>query len=369
MNRVLRRPMFRIGGSAGTGITSGLDKPKRGLVDGPGKYSQDDLEDRAQKTTTQDFTKEDIERALGEVSAVNKEKVKRLLFPASGGLRPGSLPGFLTSFGLNLASATPTGSGFSGLLATGAKAAQQPFQTFQAAKLARADDEAKFKQDVFLDSLQASRDYRETLAEAKGKGTKTFEKDRAASAVSKIFDTKIADLNAKIDQLDQDDPNYQDKLDGFNSQKQILEDKKLDNLKAIYLSQKTQDEFIRQVILGLLKNLELEEVAEYFPNFEQIMGPGFKMPEQKADGGRIGYRKGTPMMESIVEQEKEQGEVQDLSYTELRSRLPNEISNEIVMLLANSKQALLDFANIQTTQDIQAFNQQYDVNLTLPQGA
>ena len=30
--------MFRIGGSAGTGITSGLDKPKRGLVDEPGKY-------------------------------------------------------------------------------------------------------------------------------------------------------------------------------------------------------------------------------------------------------------------------------------------------------------------------------------------
>ena len=28
MNRVLKRPMFRIGGSAGTGITSGLDTPK-----------------------------------------------------------------------------------------------------------------------------------------------------------------------------------------------------------------------------------------------------------------------------------------------------------------------------------------------------
>ena len=107
MNRILRRPMFRIGGSAGTGITSGLNTPKRGLVDGPGKYSQDQ-QDRAQKTTTQDFTKEDIERALGEVSAVNREKVKRLLFPASGGLRPGSLPGFLTSFGLNLASVSYT---------------------------------------------------------------------------------------------------------------------------------------------------------------------------------------------------------------------------------------------------------------------
>ena len=28
MNITLKRPMFRIGGSAGTGITSGLDKPR-----------------------------------------------------------------------------------------------------------------------------------------------------------------------------------------------------------------------------------------------------------------------------------------------------------------------------------------------------
>jgi hypothetical protein len=61
--------------------------------------------------------------------------------------------------------------------------------------------------------------------------------------------------------------------------------------------------------------------------------------------------------------------VQDLSYSELRARLPKDIDNEIVLLLANSKQALLDFANIKTPQDIASFNQQYDVNLTLPQGA
>ena len=36
MNRTLKRPMFRMGGSAAEGITSGLDKPKRGLVDEPG---------------------------------------------------------------------------------------------------------------------------------------------------------------------------------------------------------------------------------------------------------------------------------------------------------------------------------------------
>jgi len=358
MNRVLKRPMFRIGGSAGTGITSGLDKPKRGLVDEPGKYSQDP-QDRPFKT--------DVGAAIDAAQVANDPRVQRTLFSSPGGFGPGSAGGFLTSFGLNLLNRPPAGSGFGGLLATAAGAAEEPFKTFQAANLARADDRSKFARDLFVDELQGQRDIAE--ATAKGKGTKTFEKDRAASAVTKIFDSKISDLTAKIDQLDQNDPNYLDKLDGFNNQKKILEDKKIDNIKSIYLSQATQDEFQRQVILGLLKNLEIEEIIEFFPNLEEIMGPGFKMPEPKAEGGRIGYRDGTPMMESIVEQEKEQGEVQDLSYTQLRSRLPNEISNEIVMLLANSKQALLDFANIQTTQDIQAFNQQYDVNLTLPQGA
>jgi len=350
MNRILKRPMFRIGGSAGTGITSGLDR--KPLKQGT------DLEDRTFKT--------DIGAAIDAAQVANDPRVQRTLFSSPGGFGPGSAGGFLTSFGLDLLARPPQG----GTLATIAAAAKNPFQTFQAANLARADDRSKFARDLFVDELQGQRDIAE--AEAKGKSTKTFEKDRAASAVSQIFDTKIGNITAKIDQLDQNDPNYQDKLDGFNSQKQILENEKIDNIKSIYLSQATQDQFQRQVILGLLKNLEIEEIQEYFPNLEDIMGPGFKLPEEKEgakEGGRIGYRDGTKMMESIVEQEKEQGEVQDLSYTQLRSRLPNEISNEIVMLLANSKQALLDFANIQTTQDIQSFNQQYDVNLTLPQGA
>ena len=41
MSRILRRPMFRGGpvDSYGTGIASGLDKPKRGLVNEPGGYA------------------------------------------------------------------------------------------------------------------------------------------------------------------------------------------------------------------------------------------------------------------------------------------------------------------------------------------
>ncbi len=45
MSRTLRRPMFRGGkiDSRGTGITSGLDKPKRGLVDEPGGYAGEEF--------------------------------------------------------------------------------------------------------------------------------------------------------------------------------------------------------------------------------------------------------------------------------------------------------------------------------------
>ena len=192
------------------------------------------------------------------------------------------------------------------------------------------------------------------------------------SGVGKRRDEIAFAIKNKIEGLSREDPNYLDKVNDFNATITNLETRKKSDVKSIYLSQKTTEEFQREVILKLLQNNDIEDILPFFPNFEQIMGPGFKLPEKKADGGRIGYKLGTkpePMMAPVVEEKKQTGEVQDLSYTELRSRLPQEISNEIVMLLANSKQALLDFANIQTGEDIASFNQQYDVNLTLPQGA
>ena len=58
-----------------------------------------------------------------------------------------------------------------------------------------------------------------------------------------------------------------------------------------------------------------------------------------------------------------------LSYDEIRARLPNEISDDIVTLLANSYEALADFAEIRTQADVDAFNLKYQVQLVLPQEA
>ena len=338
--------MFRIGGSAGTGITSGLDR--KPFKEGTDPY------DRALKTTQRAM--EDLEKFRGQRS----------------GFMPGSLSSFLTSTGLNLLSATPQGSGFGGLLATTAKAAQQPFQTFQAARLAEEEDRVGRAEDLFSSALASEYDILEQKEKAKAGSATEYAKTQAANALSKIYETDIANVQAKIDKLD---PTADaDQIKEYEADIQDLKRQLKADQKSIFLGADTDQEYQREVILKLLQaGEEIEDILQYFPDAATIMGPGFKLPEEEKqgakDGGRIGYRKGTPLMEPIVEQEKEQGEVQDLSYTQLRSRLPQEISNEIVMLLANSKQALLDFANIQTTQDIQDFNQQYDVNLTLPQGA
>jgi hypothetical protein len=342
MNRVLKRPMFRMGGAA-EGITSGLDRPRQ-------KYQDAGTVQAALDTTQKSLT------------ALDQFREKQ------SGFMPGALPGFLTSFGLNLLSETPRGNIFS----TAAAAAKQPFQTFQASQLADREDQRRRAEDIFGTALASEYDLERERIENKGKGDeKLFAKEQAAGAVEAIYNTQIGTIKNKIEGLDREnDPNYLEKINNFNQQISDLQDKQRNDIKSIYLSQDTIEEFQRDVILRLLQNNDIEDILPFFPNLKQIMGPGFKLPEEKADGGRIGYKIGSePMMDKVVEQKKETGEVQDLSYTELRTRLPQEISNEIVMLLANSKQALLDFANIQTGEDIASFNQQYDVNLSLPQGA
>ena len=55
-----------------------------------------------------------------------------------------------------------------------------------------------------------------------------------------------------------------------------------------------------------------------------------------------------------------------LSFEELRARLPREVSDDVIRLIATSEQALIDFAQIQTQEDIGRFNQRYNADLQLP---
>ncbi len=98
-----------------------------------------------------------------------------------------------------------------------------------------------------------------------------------------------------------------------------------------------------------------------------------------AEGGRANFSLGGSGANPLIEEEEVQvTETQpkeiaptgdSLSYEELRARLPKEVTDDIVVILAESPQALIDFAEIQTQTDVDEFNMKYGVNLSLPSGA
>jgi len=134
-SRTLKRPMFRIGGSSGTGITSGLDRPKYQIGGGAG-MARDNI-----RLSDLPFMKS---------PQVDTSKITSKVDRKPTGVGMGTLPGFLTQFGLNLASATPRGN----IFATAAEAAKDPFDTFQQAKFAEAKEEREFEREKELQLLK-----------------------------------------------------------------------------------------------------------------------------------------------------------------------------------------------------------------------
>lgn len=83
---------------------------------------------------------------------------------------------------------------------------------------------------------------------------------------------------------------------------------------------------------------------------------------QEAEGGRIELQQGgDPMME-----QQAQPNSVGLTFEELRARLPQEVTDGVVRLLATSEEALLAFAGLETQEDIAQFNQKYNTDLQLP---
>jgi hypothetical protein len=407
MNRVLKRPMFRMGGSSGTGITSGLDRP--GYASGTTKYgiggegatfASDMIAAQKLANAPQETAFDIASDAQSRIDLANRF-APRTTAPFS----PGSLSGFLTSTGLNLLSATPRGN----IFATAAGAAKEPFDAFTAAK----GTEAAEDRALALASLQAAQKRGETLedtaaaleakekqtqllidadielvnqehankikelekeAELEGPDSTTYAKKQAADAYKATFAPELKNLDNLIAST------TGDQRKEYELQKAGLVNKIIEGQQSIYLGKKTNDEFAREVIIKVLEGFkaggELEDqtgisaafnaIATFYPNYKSLLGPDFVLPEEKAEGGRIGYREGsfTAPTSSI---QTEASQTQDLSFAELRSRLPNSISDDIVTVLSNSKQALLDFANIRDQRDVEEFNQRYNLNLTIPQ--
>jgi len=172
MSRVLKRPMFKMGGSAGTGITTGLDKPRTNYKFGGGADYIDPSQMLPQ-LGTQEKKQDDSQLNLDLLSLLfpteEKEKFtpsKELFKAFEGRSTKPDISQFLINFGLNLASATPRG----GIIATAAEAAKKPTQ----ALFAEQAENKAFERSLKL--AGAKMDIEQKSKELEGGGFKTSKK-------------------------------------------------------------------------------------------------------------------------------------------------------------------------------------------------
>ena len=346
-NRTLRRPMFRMGGSTGEGITSGLDMPKPDASRQDFQNGGDDMESRYNRAM--DFIR-------------SKQAPRRSNFND-----------FLINMGLDLVSRPKSGNIFSQV----ASSAKEPFAQFQARKEAYRSEDDKLNRALVGDIMEQMSE--EEIARIKNQGSEQdkFAFEKQQTAYTDLI-TQQRDLEAQRKKIINEQGTLPPTADPLqkNSQIKNIEQQLEDNAKLQGLYKDEEEDVVRAAILKGIANgvFTFEDLITYDET-------GVPPREDAADGGRIGYQQGmmvqpaAPMMPASLPTDQgpavSQGDspVQDLSFEELRSRLPESVSNDIITLIANSQQALVEFANIQTEQDVKAFNRKYEVNLVLPQGA
>tara|TARA_R110000796_G_scaffold19515_1_gene58505 strand:- start:533 stop:1591 length:1059 start_codon:yes stop_codon:yes gene_type:complete len=349
MNRTLRRPMFRMGGTA-EGITSGL-APRQNYQKA-GDVEQNDL------------SKVDLRN-------MDMQQLKDLAGSMSYKPRGTNINDFLISMGLDLVSRPKSGNIFQQV----ATSAKDPYKEFMAGKQSAAEQEYASESDMFKTLIAAKADM------AGGTGGKTYAKLEIAADIERTMG-EILKLETQIK------GGEEDLIPELNQKRARLDYLSKENSVGKSLMQNT--EFAEDVLKGIVKTLSREMIispsGKKKPKYTGKSDPELlkeayrryalffeNVPEvdrtEEADGGRIGYQQGM-MVQPEAQAMQPAGMPTDqepkIDYATLRARLPQEITDDIVRLIAASPQALEDFATIATQQDVDQFNKTYNVNLVLP---
>ena len=334
--RVLNRPMFRTGGSTGTGITSGL-APRQGYAENGSVQPMSEYE------------KELLERTQAT------KRVRDRLVPTRGG---GDLSQFLIDFGLDVASATPSGSIFS----TAAESAKAHYARYAATKAARLSDEDKFTTSMLGDIAEQMSEERRESIEAGATGKKQYEYRGKYDDYTDLL-TEQRQLEEKLRKAQEVAEGVPPGPGGMPNQEiirkineQIEDNKRKQNL----FVDAEVDEGRQAILKGIATGVFTFEQLEHYDK------TGEYPREDSATGGRVGYATAGQVIPGEMPRTSQADVIQSMSFEDLRSRLPSTITNDVIQLLAKSQEALVEFSNIQTESDIRSFNRKYEVNLVLP---
>tara|TARA_E500000331_G_C17205470_1_gene691187 strand:- start:9 stop:989 length:981 start_codon:yes stop_codon:yes gene_type:complete len=318
--KVMKRPMFKMGGptSGGTGITSGLETPRQNFAYSTYGEAVQAIPKMFEKTMT---GLENRRSAIGPMA---------LLQAAQSGAFSG-----VENFGdLAMAIGSPEflGAGLKGM-------------------------ESSQKLDSQIDALGLKE--ATTMATLLKKKDSAFSTRLQSQAAVKEIQRQINDLRSQL--VGQDDPamikTIKQQIGDLNTQMKVFISGGTIREKAIELLMKgdnpslaTDEESIQEMI-GILQGYSMKEGGR----INKQMGGGFDMAQEQPMQAAQTMAPGPEMM---------QPQGQD-PFTILRSRLPREISDEVVSLIAYNKKAFADFANIQDQDDVDLFNQKYNVQLVV----
>ena len=413
MSKPLRRPMFRMGGSPNTnsGIVSGFAQPRRNFQGGSGleptppgfdgSAEEDDILAQTLGTVSPVTTSSSFgpSQTTIDAQAEQAKQLEGLMAEKPSGLSAGDwlriaaaggeiLGAEGRGSGLKgaLAAAGPALSGLGKDLATSTDARQAAYQkqkaAYDSAKLGIAT--SNVDRSFQSDEKQKDRDVvRENLLFE-------IENGKYNTDYKTLLNERAKANQAMLDAIEAGNKKAYDKaaneFDNTYPEEREIRSKMAIDLKDSDIYDKYEDR-ARELIENnsSYKGRNIEEVANelYFEELDDlapdIYKPPFPEPEivKKADGGRIGYAMGSGPYEPGSGPNPDPGsppvmqaQQTGITFQELRARLPREVSDAVVKLLATSEVALLDFANIATQEDMTKFNQKYNSDLQLPaQGA
>ena len=323
--KVMQRPMFKLGGKAasqGTGITSGLDE-KVNMTDGRANY-------RDGPRTRQDF----LDAAF--------DKLAR---------RGDALSGMENL--INMQALGRVGN----VLAT--EESNNPLDilkniAMQGTEIALPALSAKKKLE--LKALDPTTDlaFAKALKETGSFGEKVYDKKKK----------DLAAINKAISNLRSADP---------NADISALEEQKL----LIFSGFDTEQSIKAGIIDAYYKENETMPSADYVNKTYQKRLEAFGKGGNAAGGmpNRVNRQMGSPMRgeqpiaNPMATERKDvametEGQGND-AYAMLRARLPQEIPDDVVKLIAYNKEAFADFASIKNQEDVSSFNQKYGVSMNI----
>jgi len=333
--KVMQRPMFKLGGKAasqGTGITSGLDEKVNYSIGG-GVIQGQDMNGREgfkKPVTSQDFLQ------------IAMDKYNKRQDAMSG------MNDLINLQGLQAASnvlAGETSNNPLDILVNFAK---------QGTSIALPMMSARKKLALKMNDPSAELGFAKALKPT-------------SSGSQKVFEMKFAKLN-KLEKA----------LENLENQKESLDPK-------IYSNEKRKINRRLKLTIGSSYQTEDELRADLRAEFIDLNGvppsasqldkavDDYRTSMGFADGGRVDRQMGSPMM---GEQPMAQAPQQDVAmetqqdsgnkvYAMLRSRLPQEVPDEVVQLISYNKEAFADFASIKNQEDVTSFNEKYGVELVI----